>query len=147
MTRWGIGPKFALVSLLYAAFIYLMQTYVVPAWTFTGGETIGIVLIVIGFLLFIYPAVTIDAYFNNSKLRTKGLYSVVRHPIYAAWILLIIPGIVLYWGSYLGITIPFVAYFILKQFIHVEEDYLKNKFGYEYEKYKMNVNAVFPRII
>jgi protein-S-isoprenylcysteine O-methyltransferase Ste14 len=99
-----------------------------------------------GFLFFIYPAVTIDKYFNNGKLRTKGLYAVVRHPIYASWIIWIIPGIVIYWGSLLAITIPLVAYIILKKIIHVEEEYLAIKFGKEYLDYKARVNAVFPKI-
>jgi protein-S-isoprenylcysteine O-methyltransferase Ste14 len=146
MTRWGIGPKFALLTMLYAAFVYVVQTYIVPSWTFTGLEALGILLMVGGFLFFIYPAVTIDKYFNNGKLRTKGLYAVVRHPIYASWIIWIIPGIVIYWGSLLAITIPLVAYIILKKIIHVEEEYLAIKFGKEYLDYKARVNAVFPKI-
>jgi protein-S-isoprenylcysteine O-methyltransferase Ste14 len=146
MTRWGIGPRFAILTLLYSALIYLVHKYLLPTWEFVGFETMGIVLMAGGFLLFIYPAVTIDKYFNNGRLRTKGLYAIVRHPIYAAWVILIIPGIVLYSGSTLAITIPFVAYLILKNLIHVEEDYLQRKFGKAYISYKARVNAVFPKL-
>lgn len=146
MTRWGIGPKFALLTLVYSAFIWFLQEHFVPDWIFSGTHIAGLILIIIGSLLFIYPAVTIDRYFNNNKLRTKGLYSVVRHPIYASWICIIIPGIVLYWGSILGITIPFAAYLFFKMFIHIEDDYLQNKFGDNFLKYKSSVNSVFPKL-
>lgn len=146
MTRWGIGPEFAIWTLVYSAIVYLVHTQFLPTWEFAGFKTIGIALIVVGFLLFIYPAVTIDKYFNEGRLRTRGLYSIVRHPIYAAWIILIIPGIVLYSGSTLALTIPFVAYLILKKLLHVEEDYLQRKFGKAYVCYKDCVNAVFPKI-
>jgi len=145
MTRWGIGPKFAIVSLLYSALIYLITIYLVSTWKFSGFDVIGLCLIVVGFLFFIYPAVTIDKYFNNMQLRTRGLYAYVRHPIYASWIVLIIPGIVLYWGAFLGLTIPFVAYLVFKKFIPVEEDYLLALFGNQYRRYKYKVNAVFPK--
>lgn len=145
MTRWGIGPKFAILTLLYATLIYLLQI-VLPYLMFGPYHILGIIFMVIGSLLFIYPAVTIDKYFNNNKLRTTDFYSIVRHPIYASWILIIIPGIILYWGSILGITIPFISYLIFRKLIHVEDDYLLEKFGIEYTNYKNSVNAVFPRI-
>ncbi|MEI6426440.1 MAG: isoprenylcysteine carboxylmethyltransferase family protein [Candidatus Absconditabacteria bacterium] len=145
MTRWGVGPKFGILTLLYSALPYLITTYIFPSWKFSGFSVIGVCLIVVGCILFIYPAVTIDKYFNNKQLRTRGLYAYVRHPIYAAWIVIIIPGIVLYWGAFLGLTIPFVAYWIFKQFIHVEEDYLLTLFGDQYRRYRHNVNAVFPK--
>lgn len=145
MTRWGVGPKFAIITLLYAAVIYVLQIQFFSTWTFTGLEIVGIVLIGVGTILFVYPAVTIDKYFNEGKLRTKGLYAIVRHPIYASWIIIIIPGIVLCWGSYIAITIPFVAYYVFSKVIHVEEEYLAKKFGKEYQEYKARVHAVLPR--
>jgi protein-S-isoprenylcysteine O-methyltransferase Ste14 len=144
MTRWGIGPKFGILTSIYSALMYLIHSYFPE--NFSGFHTLGIVLISVGFCLFIYPAVTIDKYFNEGRLRTKGLYAICRHPIYSAWIVLIIPGIVLYWGSVIGLTIPIVAYLIFRNNIHIEEDYLIKMFGLEYINYKDRVNAVFPKI-
>lgn len=146
MTRWGIGPKFGILTSIYSGLVYLIHTHIFPALVFTGTNTLGIILMVVGFCLFIYPAVTIDKYFNERRLRTKGLYSICRHPIYSAWIVLIIPGIVLHWGSVIGLTIPIVAYIIFRNYIHIEEDYLLKMFGLEYLNYKERVNAVFPKI-
>jgi protein-S-isoprenylcysteine O-methyltransferase Ste14 len=146
MTRWGCGPRFAIVTLIYSVVIYFIHDNLTPNLIFDIPNIIGWMLIVIGSILFIYPAVTIDYYFNNSKLRTTGLYSYVRHPIYASWIYIIIPAIVILWGSILAISIPFVAYLIFKKLIHIEEEYLAQKFGIEYWNYKLKVNATFPKI-
>lgn len=146
MTRWGIGPKFGMLIALYAGLMYLLQNRFVPDWTFTGGKLFGMVVMGTGYCLFMYLEFTIDRYFHQGRLRTKGIYACVRHPIYASWIILILPGAVLYWGSILGFSIPFVAYLIFKKLIHTEEEYLIKKFGLRYHNYKDEVNAIFPRM-
>ena len=146
MTRWGIGPTFGILTCLYSLAIYDINRLWPWTFSFSYQNEIGIALMVIGFIIFIYPAVTIDKYFNEGKLRTTGLYSVCRHPIYASWVLIIIPGIIIYWGAILGLTIPFYAYLAVRSFINKEENYLFNKFGIEYLSYKNKVNAIFPKI-
>lgn len=145
MTRWGIGPLFALLTILYSMVVYYLTK--ISNLMFTGFENFGIFLIVIGFCLFLYNALTIDKYFNNKKLRTTGLYGYVRNPIYASWIVLIIPGIVLYWGSIPGLMIPFVSYFIHYMLISKEDNYLLGLFGTEYVQYRLKVNSIIPKII
>ena len=147
MTRWGIGPKFGMLISLYSGFIYLVQTQFFPKLVFSRAETVGMILIIIGFLLFLYSAATAGRYSHQGRLRTKGLYAYVRHPVYASWIILIIPGIVLYWGSILGFSIPVVAYIIFILYIHIEDNYLLRKFGLEYRNYMEEVNAIFPRLL
>jgi len=146
MTRWGVGPKFGILTALYSLVVYLIHNNFCSSFEYLGLKTVGVILILVGFCLFIYPAVTIDKYFNEKRLRIKGLYAYCRHPIYASWIVIIIPGIILYWGAIIGITIPIVGYFIFKRYIHVEEDYLLKMFGLEYRNYMDRVNAVFPKL-
>jgi protein-S-isoprenylcysteine O-methyltransferase Ste14 len=145
MTRWGIGPLFGILTSLYSGVVYCIDSYFPNSFEFTGRKEVALFLMILGFCLFIYPAITIDKYFNNRLLRTKGLYSICRHPIYGAWILLIIPGIVLWWGSLIGFTIPLVAYVIFTSFIYKEESYLLRKFGSEYIDYSLRINAIFPK--
>ncbi len=148
MTRWGIGPKFALITLAYTALVYWVQKNYVPDWTMDGYliAPIGILLICLGVLVFIDGYVNIDRHYYRGVLCTEGVYKIVRHPIYGSWIILIIPGIVLYWGTWLGLTIPLVAYLVFRCYIHEEEDYLLKKFGMAYRNYKERTNAIFPRI-
>jgi len=146
MSRWGIGPKFGILTSLYSLIIYMIQNNFCQNFEYTGLKIFGFILILIGVCLFIYPAITIDKYINEGRLRTKGFYSYCRHPIYATWILIIIPGMILYWGAIIGLTIPIVAYFIFKKYIHIEEDYLLKMFGLEYRNYMDRVNAVFTKL-
>ena len=146
MTRWGVGPKFGVLTFLFSVLLFKLSGTFFPNLLFTGLETTGLFIGCIGLYVFIYNALTIDRYFNNKELRTKGVYSYVRHPIYASWILLIIPGIVIWSGVYMALIIPLVAYFIFKSLIHVEDDYLLKMFGDDFLRYKEKVNAVFPKL-
>ncbi len=151
MTRWGIGPQFTIISLIYAAIVLVIQNTLLPELRFIIYSTrinkiIGIVLMHIGFIIFLIPAFTIDKYFSEGKLCTKGVYAYLRHPIYAAWISFIVPGFVIFRGSVLGITIPIFMYIIFRALIPVEEKYLLDRFGDEYREYKSKVWAVFPKL-
>jgi protein-S-isoprenylcysteine O-methyltransferase Ste14 len=151
MTRWGVGPKFTLISIIYAIVIFLLHLVWFPSLTFVilGREVnlvIGMILIIVGLLIFLIPVFTIDKYFFEGKLCTIGIYSFIRHPIYGAWIVFIVPGIVIISGSLLGISIPIFMYAIFKILIPKEEAYLEKKFGEEYLEYKKKVNALFPTI-
>jgi protein-S-isoprenylcysteine O-methyltransferase Ste14 len=151
MTRWGVGPKFAIISLIYAAIIFTIQDIVFSGVRFVIYSTLinlilGILLIAIGLIIFFIPAFTIDKYFCEGKLCKKGVYAYLRHPIYASWISFVVPGVVILRGSILGITIPISMYLIFRAFIQIEEKYLIEKFGDEYIEYKSRVWAVFPKL-
>lgn len=151
MTRWGIGRIFAGISGVYALLILALNQIYFPALRFTlfapiVNLTIGVLLIAIGAPLFLIPAFTIDDYFYKGKLCTTGVYACVRHPIYAAWISWIVPGIVLIRGSILGISVPIVMYLVFRILIVKEEEYLAEEFGEEYQEYRRRVGAVFPKI-
>ena len=150
MTRWGVGPTFACISAVYALVILALNRLYFPALRFTlfapvVNVTAGILLIAVGITLFLLPAFRIDDYFYKGKLCTTGVYAFVRHPIYAAWITGIIPGVVLIRGSTLGISIPLVMYLVFRILIIKEEAYLAKKFGEEYQAYRRRVGAVFPK--
>ena len=150
MTRWGIGPRFTIISLTYAIIIFVLE-YIsfldvpIPIPRILSLVS-GMILIVIGLPVFLIPAFTIDKYLRKGQLATKGIYGYFRHPIYASWTIFIVPGIVLIKGSLLGLTIPVFMYLVFKIMISEEEEYLEKKFGTEYIEYKKKVNAVFPKL-
>ena len=151
MTRWGIGPQFTIISLIYAAIVFTIQNTLFAEFRFVIYSTLinkilGMVLILIGFIIFLIHAFTIDKYFYEGKLCTKGVYAYLRHPIYAAWISFIAPGFVIFRGSILGISIPIFMYLVFRALIPVEEKYLLDKFGDEYLEYQSKVWAVFPKL-
>ena len=78
-------------------------------------------------------------------LNSKGMYSLVRHPLYLGnyfmWI-----GIMLYAGSYefvIVFTVVFLIYYTL--IAMAEEKFLKGKFGQTYYDWSSTVPAFIPR--
>jgi len=69
----------------------------------------------------------------------------MRDPVYAVWILFIVPGWILVTGILLLAIAPFLMYLLLKALIGREEAYMKLTFGKEYLDYKSKVNSVVPK--
>ena len=77
-------------------------------------------------------------------LQTHGLYSVVRHPIYLAWILLVWPVAVMT-NTRLVLAATSTAYVIVA--IVLEERDLRRMFGTDYDRYSARVRwRVVPGI-
>lgn len=151
MTRWGIGPKFAFLSIVYSIVILFLHFIYFHNLIFVIVSKniniiIGIIFITLGIPVFLLSAFSIDKYFEEGKLCTEGVYAFIRHPIYGAWIVFIVPGITLILSSILGITIPLFMYFVFNKLIVNEENYLEKLFGQEYLEYKKNVGAIFPKL-
>jgi protein-S-isoprenylcysteine O-methyltransferase Ste14 len=107
---------------------------------------LGATLIPYGVPVFVVPALFIDRYFRDGRLCTQGIYAYVRHPIYAAWIVLIVPGLTAVLGSAVGWTVPVVMYAVFRWLIVRQERYLEAKLGDAYRLYRSNVNSAFPRL-
>lgn len=78
-------------------------------------------------------------------LNTTGIYSIVRHPLYLGnffcW-LGISMFIRIWWVSLIFILIYWLYY---ERIIFAEEEFLRGKFGEEYEKWAEKTPAFFPR--
>jgi protein-S-isoprenylcysteine O-methyltransferase Ste14 len=88
----------------------------------------------------IYSAYKID------KIIKSGTYSIVRHPIYSADIVLGI-GIFLFIPRIDVIISIMWMIFILLFWMKLEEKSLEKRFGKEYLEYKKQVPMLIPRII
>jgi protein-S-isoprenylcysteine O-methyltransferase Ste14 len=76
--------------------------------------------------------------------NSSGVFALVRHPIYSAWIVLIIPGLVLLTRSWPLLLTPGVAYAVFKLTIHRQDESLRQKFGPAYLAYRARVNELIP---
>ena len=149
MTLRGVGPKFAALSAVYGLATVLISRYfdplfqigIVPYWILLMP---GILLILIGVPFLIIAALTVARAYNSDKLVTDGIYKFCRHPLYAAWVVFIVPGIVLLVNSWIGLTIPIFMYFMLRILVREEEVYMESVFGSEYLEYKKNVPCILP---
>ena len=151
MTRCGIGPKFSIITVLFGVltgwlthlFPKLFIITFIPYWVFV---IIGLVFLVSGVGVYVYSLRVFIRGRRDEQLIIDGPYSIVRHPIYAAWILLICPGTVMFFQSWLMFLVPLVAYISFKVCIHKEDDYLTGKYGQTYSDYRSKTNEFFPEL-
>jgi protein-S-isoprenylcysteine O-methyltransferase Ste14 len=150
MTRWGIGPKFAIVSIVVGLIMITVNYNYFPSLILSYNPYMfwfGVALLLIGIAIFVMATIQVHRGFNRGRLITNGVYAYIRHPVYAVWILFIVPGLLLITGLLFLIVMPFVMYAWFRVLIVEEEEYLEQKFGREYLDYKRRVNAIIPRII
>jgi hydroxyacylglutathione hydrolase len=151
MTVWGVGPKFTLFSVLYLALALAAHTIWYPLFVMRGIPhalliVVGVVLIAIGVPIWVTASKEVDRAYEGGYLATQGVYALCRHPIYGNAIFLTIPGVLLFFRSWLLLTVPAVMYIIFWLFVREEEDCLRQQFGAAYLKYEKEVPAVFPRL-
>lgn len=149
LSRWGVGPRILLIAGGYACLAGI-ATYlwpdvclirVVPYPVFL---VVGTVLLVIGVPMLIVAGRAAMRAYNQDKLETTGIFGLTRNPIYAAWIVFIIPGLVILSRSWPLLLTPLVAYVAFKTWIRRENEYLEQRFGNDYREYRARVNELVP---
>ncbi|WP_036252132.1 isoprenylcysteine carboxylmethyltransferase family protein [Methylobacter sp. BBA5.1] len=81
-----------------------------------------------------------------TKLVVKGLYSHTRNPMYVGNFLITM-GLSLLYGSPLLSSLIFLSFgFVYLAVISAEEDFLRKKFGQEFETYTKTVNRFWPNL-
>jgi protein-S-isoprenylcysteine O-methyltransferase Ste14 len=148
--RLGVGPKFALVGIAYGVIIFAVHYLLIPSFTFTiiarwVNTVLGIALITVGAPLFLISGIMVHTHIGRGKLCTVGPYAYARHPLYAAWVVFIVPGIVMITGSVIAISLPLFLYFICRLYTREEDIILKKTFGDEYLTYRKQVYSIFPK--
>ncbi len=149
MSRWGIGPEIAIAALAYAAaagaatrrWPEISRIRIVPPVVPT---IVGLALVAMGLPMLVVAARTIIRGYNNGRLVTSGPSALVRHPIYSAWIVFIVPGLTLLAHSWPLLLTPLPAWIVFKLRIHREDEYLMHQFGESYLAYRQRVNELIP---
>lgn len=149
LSRWGVGPSIVVSAGAYAAVAGLATWLWPDVCLVTAVPSIvfivaGIGAVAVGVPMLVVAGRAATVAYNSDKLATTGIFGLTRNPIYSAWIVFIIPGLVLMSRSWPLFLTPVVAYMIFKAKIGRENEYLENRFGDEYRKYKGEVNELIP---
>jgi protein-S-isoprenylcysteine O-methyltransferase Ste14 len=143
----GAAPFIAVPTFIYLAITIVISYLAYPDFRITQNRLYiilpGIAFILIGVLMVISCARKLLKSFDNNKLMTDGLYQIFRNPMYAAYMIFIIPGIALLFNSWLALTTVIINYVLFSLFIRKEHNYLKEKFGNDYEEYCKKVLIKF----
>lgn len=148
---FGVGPIYVISCLIITVGGLVLDYYGFLKWgEITRAQilmfAVGIMFIIVGFTLWIKSVLLqkIGTEIEKGNLVTSGVYSIVRNPIYSAF-LFIFTGFLFFACNLYLLLLPFIfwAYLtILMKF--TEEKWLKEKFGDEYVVYLKKVNRVIP---
>jgi len=149
LSRFGVGPKIVASVAAGAAMAGLLShtfsaACAVPAFHHPAVVTLAVILIMAGLPMYLLGAVAAMKAYNGDQLVDSGVFGLVRHPMYAGWIVLILPGIALLTASWPFLLMPLIGYVAFKVLIHAEDEYLQQRFGRSYSDYRTRVNAIIP---
>ena len=148
---YGVGPIYVISCLILTIIALIFNCYkIIPVLKFLDLFMIilGILCITIGVILWLSAVLLtqIDRKIKEGKLITTGIYSIVRNPIYSAFLFIFIGIIFLVNNIYL-LVLPITFWIYLTILLKLtEEKWLEDKFTDEYNRYSKNVNRVIPNI-
>lgn len=147
----GVGPLYV-ISILTLTIIALILNQLNVVYKIKVLNKFLIILAIISILIAISLWVSAVLF---SKVRTKikentlvttGVYSIVRNPIYSAFLFLF-TGILLFTRNLYLLIFPLIFWIYLTYLLkETEEKWLKDKFKEEYQKYMKKVNRIIPNI-
>lgn len=138
-----------LVPIAYAATDWLdFANYRLPTW----AGWLGVVLLAGAVFLFWRAHADLGLNWSPTleirerhELITRGIYSVIRHPMYASQFLWVIAQPMLLQNWIAGFLDPliFIPFYFLR--VKAEEELMIEQFGEEYRAYRQRVGGVLPR--
>ena len=147
----GVGPIYVCgITLLTIAAVLARKLAI-----FSSGElekihlplmVLGICLMILGVFIWIQAVVVsrVDDHVKKNYLTTTGIYAWVRHPIYAAFMILC-TGVLLMVGNAWFLILPFVYWLFMTVLMkNTEEKWLRRLYGQEYKVYCERVNRCWP---
>lgn len=99
----------------------------------------GGVLLALGVPMWLTSAIQILVFVPRKRLITRGPFALVLHPLYTSVALLVLPGLGLLLGSWLGVVVGAILYGASRRFAPSEERALAEQFPDEYPAYRRRV--------
>ncbi len=144
MTELGVAPLIAVPSFLSLGAAIALHYARFPLFAFSPAPGLGMLvagglLLALGVAILVTSGLRILKAFREQRLLTDGLFAVFPNPMYASFVLAIIPGLALVVGSWLVLTGSAVVYVLFRAMVPGEDRWLQEKFGAQYDAYRRKV--------
>lgn len=144
----GVGPRIMIITapLLLAAIVLEIQSVPFADVIFLKNnfaKTLGWFWLVTGIFAFISTMAQFISNFPKGKLITTGMYACSRNPIYACWIVFILPAVGIICSNWLFFAASILMCIVTVLLVRKEESELLQCFGKQYLAYKEKVGLIF----
>jgi protein-S-isoprenylcysteine O-methyltransferase Ste14 len=156
--RKGFGLSFDPLMIMWVIILIVGESLVVIDYAYWHLFDIfrepllqgtGVVLFVFGLIWLAWVDKYLAAHFakrdSEQRLIINGPFKYIRHPRYTGLILTKIASALIF-SSLIGWIVVLTWIFVLYRRIRLEEPYLKDIFGEEYEKYSKQTWRLLPKI-
>lgn len=151
LPSYGVGPYLIIPMVVVSILSVILSFYgFIPVYSFDSLNWLLIILAIVHVVdaAFLWIAAVriskIDNRIKNGELVTDGVYALVRHPIYSAWLQLC-TALVLFSQNLLLLILPIIFWIILSiAMAKTEEKWLMEKFGNDYVLYCQTTNRFIP---
>ena len=148
---YSVGPYLVAPMIIISVLGLILSYYnLIPVYKFDSlyWLFIGLAVVIILDAVFLWLAAVklsnITDKIENNQLVTDGVYALVRHPIYSAWLQFATALILLSQNIYL-LILPVIFWILLSMALKkTEEKWLLDKFGDEYVNYCRTTNRFIP---
>jgi len=143
---WNVGPPGLGISIFLIYFIHYIETALsLKTFVLSGAYWAIFVLTAIDAVaLLVWVLFSLPPKQRGIKLSRKGIYGLVRHPIYTAIIYHTTILHALFWGSFLLLFFLPLHHALWSKMVEREEEYLVGIFGQEYLDYMDEVPRFVP---
>jgi protein-S-isoprenylcysteine O-methyltransferase Ste14 len=102
-------------------------------------RAVSIIVAMVGIVMWIWSGVLILTKVPKGELITGGPYAIVKHPLYTAVALLVLPWVGFLLNTWLGAALGIVLYLASRVYAPEEEAWLSKTFGAKWDAYRRSV--------
>jgi len=150
----GIGPKIFRNTMPFLIAAIAGSLLFPSALSFPGSadnilRLTGWIMLFVGIIAYVVTLRQFIKDFSKGKLITNGIFGLSRNPLYASWILFILPAIAFITDNWSFLFAPVAMYVFFVLNIKEEEESLKQIFGEKFDEYCKRVNRLIfiPKFI
>jgi protein-S-isoprenylcysteine O-methyltransferase Ste14 len=141
----GSGDRIALFVSPFVV-VGVILNVAIPSVFSVGGppdwlRALSVAILISGLVIWIWSVMLILANVPRGRLITAGPYAWVKHPIYSAVALLVLPWVGVLLDTWLGLAIGVILYLGSRIFAPAEEAALSRAFGDAWREYDRSVKV------